>query len=179
MTVILHPPERFDMNEWYTLISAVLVLTIAILLPRRFSSVHITVIVVFTVFLSQTVDSLIAVQPYDLYDVSDSSKYEIIDVVIYYICYPPYAYIFVYFYDKWKLKGILRILYIIGFTLLSTALEWVSVIFHVFTYKGWHIWYSPFVYLGVYTSYILMHHVTEAWLGKKIKEDCVPVKSSV
>lgn len=92
--MILYPPERFDINEWFTLFSLAVSLTIALMLPKRFSPVFITVFAVFTVFISQTVDSLIAVKPFDLYDVNDSSKYEVMDIAIYYLNYPTYTYIF-------------------------------------------------------------------------------------
>jgi hypothetical protein len=171
--VILYPPERFDINEWFILLSLAVSLIIALMLPKRFSPVSITVFAVFTVFISQTVDSLIAVKPFDLYDVSDSSKYEIMDIVIYYLNYPTYTYIFLYFYDKWKLKGIYRILYIIGFSLLSVFFEWLAHLCHVFTYKGWKLWYSPFMYLGTYILYILILHLTQNLLNADEKMEKV------
>jgi hypothetical protein len=134
------------------------------MLPKRFPPVSITVFVVFTVFISQSVDSLIAVKPFDLYDVSDSSKYEVMDIVIYYLNYPSLAYIYLYFYDKWNVKGMYRILYIIGFSLISVFFEWIALLCHVFTYKGWKLWYSPFVYIAVYILYILMFHLQQRWL---------------
>lgn len=161
MAMILYPPEHFDINEWFTLISLAVTVTIAFLLPKRFSPVAITVYTVFTVFISQSVDSLIAVKPFDMYDVSDSSKYEVMDIVIYYLNYPPYTYIFLYFYDKWQLKGVVRILYVGVFSGISVFFEWLACLCHVFTFNGWKLWYSPFVYLVVFTLYIIVHHATE------------------
>ncbi|MGQ7890791.1 hypothetical protein [Paenibacillus sp. WC2504] len=159
--MILYPPEHFDINEWFTLISLAVTATIAFLLPKRFSPVVITVYTVFTVFISQSVDSLIAVKPFDMYDVNDSSKYELMDIVIYYLNYPPYTYIFLYFYDKWKLKGIGRILYVGVFSGFSVFFEWLACLCHVFTFHGWKLWYSPFVYLVTFTLYIIVYHATE------------------
>ncbi|MDU0204957.1 MULTISPECIES: hypothetical protein [Paenibacillus] len=159
--MILYPPEHFDINEWFTLISLAVTATIAFLLPKRFSPVAITVYTVFTVFISQSVDSLIAVKPFDMYDVNDSSKYELMDIVIYYLNYPPYTYIFLYFYDKWKLKGIGRILYVGVFSGFSVFFEWLACLCHVFTFHGWKLWYSPFVYLVTFTLYIIVYHATE------------------
>lgn len=161
MAMILYPPEHFDINEWFTLISLAVTATIAFLLPKRFSPVAITVYTVFTVFISQSVDSLIAVKPFDMYDVNDSSKYELMDIVIYYLNYPPYTYIFLYFYDKWKLKGIGRILYVGVFSGFSVFFEWLACLCHVFTFHGWKLWYSPFVYLVTFTLYIIVYHATE------------------
>ncbi|KRE55921.1 hypothetical protein ASL11_34885 [Paenibacillus sp. Soil750] len=168
--MILYPPERFDINEWFTLISLAVLLTVAILLPKRFSPLSIIVYTVFTVFISQTVDSLIAVKPFDLYDVNDSSKYEVMDIVIYYFNYPPFTYIFLWFYDKWKLKGIYRNLYIIGFSLISVFFEWLAHLCHVFIYKGWKLWYSPFIYIVIFISYIFVFHLTENLLNPNQKK---------
>lgn len=164
MTVILYPPERFDLNEWFTLISLAVTLAIAFLLPKRFSAAEVTVYCVFTVFLSQSVDSLIAVKPFDLYDVSDSSKYEIMDAVIYYVNYPPYNYIFLYFYDKWQLKGFLRTLFVLVYSGLSVFFEWLACLCDVFTFKGWKLWYSPFVYIAVFIMYLFVYHLTRKLL---------------
>ncbi|CAG7617817.1 hypothetical protein ACFQI7_02465 [Paenibacillus allorhizosphaerae] len=161
--MILYPPERFDVNEWFVLSAVALVFIVSFLLPKRLSAIEITVIAVFSLYLSQTVDSLIAVTPFDFYDVSDSAKYEIMDIVIYYLLYPPVAYIFLHFYDRLQLNTIRLILYVIGWSLLTAFLEWLSVLCHVFTYKGWHIVYSPFVYIGVYTLNILVLRITRHW----------------
>lgn len=154
--MILHPPERFDLNEWFTLLSAVLVLTVSWKLPKRFSPAAIVVIVVFTLFLAQTVDSLIAVKPYDLYDVSDSSKYEITDIVIYYLSYPPATYLYLYGYDKWKFKGLPLSLYVLGAASGSVFLEWLADLSGVFAYKDWKLGYSFIVYVVVYALYVSM-----------------------
>jgi presenilin-like A22 family membrane protease len=139
------------------------------MLPKRFSPITITVFTVFTVFISETIDSLIAVKPFDFYDVNDSPKFEVMDVAMYYLNYTAYTYIFFYFYDKWKLKGIYRILYLIGFSLLSVFFEWLAHLFHVFTYKGWKLWYSPFVYIGTYILFILIFHLTQKLLNNDEK----------
>lgn len=165
MTVILYPPERFDINEWFTIISFVVLLTIAISLPKRFSQLSITIFFVFTVFISQTVDSLIAVKPFDMYDVSDSSKYEVMDIFIYYLNYPLYTYLFLYFYDKWNLKGMNRILYLSGFSLISVFFEWLADLCNVFTYKGWNLWYSSLVYEVTFILYIFILHLTKNLLN--------------
>ncbi|WP_436234877.1 hypothetical protein [Paenibacillus sp. LjRoot153] len=92
------------------------------------------------------------------------------DIFIYYFNYPLYAYLFLYFYDKWKLKGMNRILFIIGFSLLSLFFEWLADLCHVFTYKGWKLWYSFIVYMGIYILYIFILHLTQNLLNAKIKD---------
>jgi hypothetical protein len=167
--VILYPPVRFDTNEWFLLFSLAFLLTIVLMLPKRFSPVSITVFTVFSIFISQTIDSIIAVVPFDFYDVNDSPKFEVMDAAMYFLHYPAYTYIFLYFYDKWKLKGIYRIFYLIGYSLISVFFEWLADHFHVFTYKGWKLWYSPFVYIFTYILFTLFFHLTQKLLNNDEK----------
>lgn len=155
---MLYPPERFDLNEWFSLLSGIVVFAAALLLPKRFSAVLTTVFVMFTLFISQTVDALIAVEPVNLYDVSDTSKYEIMDAFIYYFVYPPTTYLFLYFYDKWKPGGWRRVLYVAGGSFVSVVLEGLAHWVRVYTYKGWNLGYSFCVYLVVYAFYVWMYH---------------------
>lgn len=152
-------PKHFDLNEWFTLASAIVAMGFVLMLPKRFSPVEIIAYMTFTIYLSQTVDSLIAIRPYDLYDVNDTPKIELFDMVLYYFCYPPTTYVYLYFYDKWKLGGWKRMLYVIGYALLSTILEGLADLFHVFTYKHWHLYDSFLVYVGVYTLYIFVYRL--------------------
>lgn len=164
---MLQLPERFGLNEWFTLAAAVLAMGVALALPKRFSPVEITAYTVFTVYLSQTVDSLIAVAPFDFYDVNDTPKIEWFDMIIYYFCYPPTTYVFLYFYDKWQVRGWKRVGYVIGYSLLSMLLEGAADLFGVFTYKGWKLYDSFFVYVGVYIVYILVYKMVRSLLSNK------------
>lgn len=167
--MIIYPPEKFDGNEWFIIISLLLVLTIALLLPKRFSPMVVVLLVLFNVFLGQTVDSFIGVPPYDLYDVNDRKEYEIFDGILYFFHYPPSAYLVTYFYDKWRIKGLYVIAYIICCALITTGLEWMAVIFHVFNYKGWKLIYSAPVYMAVYGLNILVLKLGQYYLRRKQK----------
>ncbi len=168
--MILYPPERFDLNEWFIILTATTVVVIALLLPKRFSPPLTTFILLFNVFLGQTTDFLIGVPPYDLYDANDRPKYEIMDFVLYFSSYPPVAYILLHFYDKWEVKGLRRILYIGGGAFLTMGLEWVAELAHVFKYKEWRLWYSLLVYIGIYTLNILALHLARYLLRKGYRE---------
>lgn len=164
---MLQLPERFDLNEWFTLAAAILAMGVALALPKRFSPVEITAYTVFTVYLSQTVDSLIAIDPFDFYDVNDSAKIEWFDMVIYYFCFPPTTYVFLYLYDKWQPRGWKRVGYLIGYSLLSVLLEGAADLFGVYTYKGWKLYDSFFVYVGVYTFYLVMFRTVRSLLTNR------------
>jgi len=160
-------PEHFNSNEWFTIVSIVLAMGVALALPKRFSLVEITVYTVFTVYLSQTIDSLIAVEPFDFYDVNDTPKLEWFDIAIYYFCYPPTTYLYLYFYDKWRVRGWKRVGYVLGYSLLSMLLEGVADLFGVYTYKGWKLYYSFFVYVGVYIIYIFVYIMVRHLLSQR------------
>ncbi|WP_276356464.1 hypothetical protein [Cohnella caldifontis] len=164
---MLYAPERFDLNEWFDLFSAALPLTIAFLLPGRFTLIALTVFTVFSVFMAQTVDSLIAVKPYDLYDVNDTVKYDVSDIFIYYFSYPPTTYLFLYFYDKWSPKGWRRAGYVLAWSLLSWGLEWAAYRCHVFYYKGWKLAYSPIAYVVIYALFMAMFHMVETVMNRE------------
>ncbi|MFC5452328.1 hypothetical protein [Paenibacillus aestuarii] len=165
--MILYLPLKFDANEWFILIAILFVFTTVLLLPKRFSTLFIVFMMLFNVFIGQTVDYLIAVPPYDLYDVNDRPDYELFDFLLYFLLYPPSAYIVLYFYSKWKIKGLYVIAYILGCALLTTGLEWIAHFLHVFTYKGWKLVYSFPVYIGVYSFNILVLRLAQTYVQRK------------
>ncbi|RTE09087.1 hypothetical protein [Paenibacillus whitsoniae] len=156
--MILDPPAHFDSNEWFIMGAAVVVLTICWMLPRRWLPVQTIFLVLFNLYLGKVGDYLLAIPPVDLYDANDTENYEIFDFLLYVAAYPPVVYIMLNVYDKWRLKGMRRVLYIAFFALLTMGLEWLALLAHVFTYKGWHIGYSFFVYCAVYVLNVLVFH---------------------
>ncbi len=148
--MILYPPMSFDENEWLIIIFGLIIWVIMIKLPKRFSGLVILLIWTLSIFLTQVADFTLAIKPYDLYDIMDRPEYEIFDIIIYYLIYPPMAYFALYFYDKWKFQGWKLIFYVLFCTTITIGFEWIADQFNVFTYKGWKLYYSPFVYVLVY-----------------------------
>lgn len=148
--MILVPPEPFDRNEWFIIAASLVSMLVMLLLKRRFPSIVIWYMFLFNFYLGLVVDLSIATTPLDLYDVNDSIKYEWFDVILYLFCYPPSAYVIIYFYDRWGLKGMKLVLYLIVCALITTGLEGLSVWAGVFHYKGWRLVYSFPVYIVVY-----------------------------
>jgi hypothetical protein len=165
--MIFYPLEKFDENEWFIIISLVLVLTICFLLPKLFSILVVVFLLVFNIFLGQTVDYILAVPPYDLYDINDQKQYELFDGILYFILYTPTAYLVVYFYVKWRIKGILLFAYILTCSLLTTGLEGAANLFHVFNYNEWKLIYSLPVYVAVYVLNIIVYQFTQYCLRRK------------
>ncbi|MBO7746839.1 hypothetical protein I8J29_21720 [Paenibacillus sp. MWE-103] len=165
--MMLYPPRRFDANEWFILISIALVLTVCLLLPRRFPAPLTLFVYLFNVYLGKVGDFILALPPLNLYDANDVQKYEWFDMVLYFFLYPPVLYILLNLYDRWKPSGYRRVLYVAGWTLLITGLEWAASKAGVFRYHGWHLYYSVFVYAGVILLNVLALRLAGAVIGHR------------
>jgi hypothetical protein len=166
--MIFWPLDKFDENEWFIIISLVLVMTIARLLRKQISTMVVVFLLLFNVFLGQTVDYILAVPPYDLYDINDSKQYELFDGILYFLLYPPTAYIVIYFYARWRLKGVLVFAYLITWAFITTGLEWMAAVFHVFTYNEWKLIFSFPTYIAVYGLNIMVFEFAQYFLRNKM-----------
>lgn len=139
-------PQNFDQNEWFLIVWLIISFAVVFLLPKRFP-LSITILIML---LSSTVarlsDHLLSSPNLDLYDVMDAPTYEIFDLLSY-VLYPPFAYLFVYIFDKLNIRGFWIVTYIVIGSLGGIMYEWLSAYFNVFNYKGWHLRYSFSVYL--------------------------------
>jgi len=154
--MILFPPAVFDSNEWFIVAASVLVWTVSLALPKRFSLFTVVCIWVLNIYLAQTTDFIIGKVPYELYQVNDYSEYEYFDVFLYIITYPPAAYLMLEGYDRWRLRGSKAVFYVLACALVTIGLERVSVAFRVFTYDSWRLAYSYPTYVLVYSLNIGM-----------------------
>lgn len=149
---MLKPPQQVDMNEWFVLASIVLLIVCFWIVPKAMPrGMILSTLLLFAVF-AFTADILIGVDfPINFYTITDTGNLEALDVLIYSINYPLYGYFFSHFVVK--LRRTASLLWFIPFwSLLTGAIEWVSVMFNVFTYqKGWTVWYSMLLYLFVFS----------------------------
>jgi hypothetical protein len=169
---ILPLPKQFDQNEWFILISLAVLVLLLIFLPKRFPTSITTLILVFSMAIARVVDHLLAGPSINFYDVLDSGKYELFDILCY-VPYAPFAYIFVYLYDKWKIKGINTTLYILLFSLIGIGTEWLTTtpLIDFFKYHNWNIFYSLPIYLVVQPLTLMFYHFI-----KKVHHDALVEK---
>ena len=139
-------PVSFDHNEWFVLISFVINFVLVFLLPRRFPRSVVILIFLFSAVVARLCDHLLAGPNFDFYNLMDTGEYDLFDMFTYFL-YMPFAYFFVYYYDKWKLKGYSILVYVVATALAGTAYELLTVYFDVFNYNEWKIYYSFAVYL--------------------------------
>ena len=163
-------PEHFDANEWFLLISLCTIVTVAVVLPRRFPTIVTIVFLAMGLGISMYVDFLLAPPPLDLYDINDTKYYELFEIPFYYL-YAPFAYVFVYFYDKWKVRGLWTVLYVAVWSTASTLFERFADYCHVFKYKGWNLGYSFVFYLAVQSLYLLLYYMVKSSYNRTKRED--------
>lgn len=154
-------PKQFDANEIFIIISTVLSWALMFKLPRHLSAVTITIIWTFNVFLALLADITISVKPNDFYFTIDHKTHELFDVLLHFVTYPTLPYFVVNFYQRNKPKGLMLLFYIIFWAGVAIALEWISLKFYVFTYTGWKLYLSFFIYLVVFAANIWLSNFTE------------------
>ncbi|MGZ4106173.1 MAG: hypothetical protein ACXVDE_02040 [Tumebacillaceae bacterium] len=165
---MIYPPHPFDLNEWIVICFLLSTGWIAWCLPHRFPPSLTLVILFFSVATSRVFDHILAGPVMgDLYDVQDLNKIEWADLLTY-VMYAPSGYIFVYVYDKYNLRKLKTPLYVLCWAILSSGIEWLMHLGHVFTYKEWSIKYSFLVYLFVQPLTLWMFEFLKARHRKTI-----------
>ncbi|QHS22413.1 hypothetical protein GWK91_05350 [Virgibacillus sp. MSP4-1] len=165
-------PEHFDQNEWFVLTGVILSYLLVYLLPRRFPISVMILVMLFAIVCARFLDHMMAAPSIDLYDIMDKGSYELFDLVLYSF-YAPFAYLYIFLFDKFKIKGIWTGLYILIWSLIAIGFERVNMYLGVFHYHGWKVAYSFPVYLAVQSLTLLFflyiqHHYNH--LKSKQKE---------
>ncbi|WP_134682631.1 hypothetical protein [Brevibacillus migulae] len=143
----LYLPQQFDGNESFCLILLGITAVITFMLPPRFPMIVATAFFSIGLGIAMYVDFHLGIPPIDLYRINDRDQYELFDLILF-ITYSAYSYIYVYFLDKWKLRGMSISLYVLAWTFAGIVLEAFAVHFHVYTYKGWSLAYSFLFYIA-------------------------------
>lgn len=141
------------------LVSAVAAYAIALLLPKRLPRSATWLVMAFSLQVAKGLDNGLGIAPVDLYDVSDS-KLDLGDLLTWFL-YPPVGYLFVYGYERYRVRGIGIALYVLAWSIFGTSYEALAVRFGVFRYKGWSIGYSFLVYYVVQTLTIVIYELAK------------------
>ncbi|MRG86120.1 hypothetical protein [Salinibacillus xinjiangensis] len=150
-------PQEFDHNEWFLLISLVLIYGVMFLLPKHIPTTITILVMIFSILSARFLDHLMAGPTINFYDMMDTGKYDLTDVFLYFL-YGPFGYFFIYVYEKFNIQGLAVLFYILICSLFSIGYEWLNVHFDVFNYKNWALRYSFTVYMGVQAITILFYH---------------------
>ncbi|HET7579926.1 MAG TPA: hypothetical protein VFK33_11660 [Bacillales bacterium] len=160
-------PEHFDMNEWFIVGTSLLMIVIFFLLPRRFSVTQIFVILVFNFFAGTTGDTFFGGPPYNFYDIMDRPSFGYFDLSTYVFDFPLSAYVVIYFFDKWHIRGLPLFGYLLGWAIVTLIMERVADLVNVFTYIHWNIYESFVVYFISYALNILVFIWTKRYVPQK------------
>jgi len=149
---MLKLPTHFDKNEWFVLITMILLFIGFIASPKIFPRGMIMTVLLFFALLGLTVDILVGSEyPIDFYMIMDSPKLELFDMLIYIVNYSIYGYFFSYFIYLWNLNNFKIVGFILLWCGLNTLIEWISVYLNVFTYQnGWNLGYSSMSYVIIF-----------------------------
>jgi hypothetical protein len=122
-------------------------------LPRQF-----TILFLVWGFASSTLfDFTIGGGLIDYYKVNDSNRYELTDLLTYFL-FAPFSYFFVYFYERFNIGKKAFIFYILGWCIVGMLMEKVSTFMGVTHYQhGYSIKYSFVVFLIVQTTTALYY----------------------
>lgn len=162
-------PIKFDGNEWFVIIGILISYFVIFLLPGRFPHSVTVLFLLIGTTIARLSDHFLASPKLDLYNIMDTPNYDLFDLITYFL-YAPFSYLFIYFYDKWKIKGYWILLYLLLCTSGGTIFEWVNKEFGVFTYKGWHLSYSFTIYLAVQSFVLLFYHWVAGTLRRRPME---------
>lgn len=166
-------PKAFDVNEWLIVAACLGAWGVVLLLPRRFPFLLTFMISLFTLTIANELDHILAAPPFDCFNLNDHEKYELFDFILYVVLYPPIGYIFVYLYDKWNLKGIYILLYMLAWSLAGIGIEWAGIHLQLFHYTKWTVAHSFSVYLVVQCFTLAFFHVISTY-GRRtgLWKDC-------
>ncbi|WP_274361906.1 hypothetical protein [Paenibacillus thermotolerans] len=146
--------KAFDLNDWFVLGCLVLAYTVMCFMPKRFPMSTTLLLILFSAAVASILDNSAGGHVFDLYDIMDGPAYTLMDFIVYFL-YAPFAYYFIYFYDRWQIKRFGTVGYIILFSAISVAFELLCAKAGVFHYKnGYRVQYSFCIYLFVQSATI-------------------------
>jgi hypothetical protein len=153
--------KSFNLNEWFIIISLVLMSILIWITPKIFSILDGTAYFVYGLIYGMFYDHTISVRPWDFYDVNDSSAYQVMDFLSY-VMYGPYSYFFLYFYVKLRIKGFMHIYYVLAWTCLSLLLQWFGIKIGLYHFdKGFKMYWSIPIYIMMQSMLLIYYHLIE------------------
>ncbi|WP_409254089.1 hypothetical protein V1502_09390 [Bacillus sp. SCS-153A] len=164
--------HQFNENEWFILIILTLSIAAIILIKPRMEMPLLLIFFIFGITSGMFFDHTISLDPFNFYDVNDTSNYQLIDFISYFM-YGPFAYFFVYYYEKLQITGMKNILYIMIWTVVAIGVEWAAQKAGIFHYRnGYQLFFSIPIYLFNQTALVIFYHLilTEFNQKQKIKQ---------
>ncbi|MET3698725.1 hypothetical protein SAMN05877753_10441 [Bacillus oleivorans] len=151
--------ESFDKNEIYILVMLFIAYAAFFLFPKKLPR-YITILFLVWGFASSSLfDFTIGGGLFDFYRVNDSNRYELSDLLTYFL-FATFSYFFIYFYKVLNINKKYFILYILGWTLIGLTMEKVSTWMGVTHYQhGYKMYFSVAVFLVVQTTTVVYYEL--------------------
>jgi hypothetical protein len=141
--------EHFDKNEWFVLTMLVISYGAVILLPKRLPRSVMIVGLVWGFASSTLLDFTIGGGLMDFYKVNDSNRYELTDLLTYFM-FAPFGYFFAYFYDLFKIGRRRLVWYVLGWAFVGLGVEWLAAWMNMTHYQhGYRVEYNFVVFLFI------------------------------
>jgi hypothetical protein len=179
--MILYPPVRFDLNEWFIITITVIGWSVYLLLLRdRFPLIILIGLWLFNFYLAQTIDFAIAQgPPIDLYDYNDLPQYEWSDLFMYLFTYPTATFFIVWGYIRFRPRGWWFAAFLVANALMSVSLEAVAWICYVYHYRGWTLFYSFLFYIVTTAMNIAVYRLIVRFLPIEAFGNAKPVRRNI
>jgi hypothetical protein len=147
--------KGFDSNDYFVLAAVMVSWGVYFYMPKIFSKQITVLIFLYTLTAAGIFDNSFGAPPFDFYDIMDGAAYTGMDIVVYFI-YPPFAYVFLFFYKALHIRNRYLVLYIFSCSFSAISVEWIFHKFGVFHYKnGYNIFYSVCIYLMIQSILLL------------------------
>ena len=151
--------KGFNLNDYFVICAVIVSWIIYFLMPKILPKQITVLVFLYTLTAAAIFDNSFGAAPFDFYDIMDGPAYTGMDVVLYFF-YPPFTYLFLYFYERLHIQNRYLVIYILGCTLFAFLIEWISFKFGVFHYKnGYNNFYSVGVYLLVQSILVLFYRL--------------------
>jgi hypothetical protein len=161
---------KYDWNEWVSLFSTIVIFLLFFPIRKYFHPLTTIIIWISCIAFVESIDYFLAGSPFKLYYFGDNDTYEPSTVLIHWVQYSTISLIFLYFYDKWKLRGFKLWVYILIWMIISVLYEWLLILNKVLTYSGWHLYYSIPTYPVSSLLLIGLFHFIQKNLRKQVSK---------
>ena len=135
-----------NINLWFNIIFFLSGVFLVYRLPQRLPITVTILIMTMSLAIALGLDHTLGVPPIDLYDTNIEPWLTLTEILTWGM-YPISGYLYIYLYDKLKVRGYFIPLFILCWSTFGTVFEELAKTFKVFVYKDWAIRYSFLVYL--------------------------------
>lgn len=154
--------ESFDKNEISILIMFVIAYAVIFLLPRKFTAEITLLFLLFGFTIGVLHEFTIGGGLIDFYRLNDSNRYEIFDV-IYHLLFAPFGYLFIYFYEVFRIHKITFIWYIIAWALIGVGMQSIFIWMNIIHFQnGYELPFSFPVFLITQTITALYYEIVSS-----------------